>query len=114
MAYDVVVVGGGIGGLTVAALLSARGVKTCLLERNSQVGGCVARVEFAGYDFEPGMGLYGGFGPGQIYERVFSELPVDVPKTSLITGSEGFYLIEGGPAGVAQRLAESIKKTGGT
>jgi phytoene dehydrogenase-like protein len=114
MAYDVVVVGGGIGGLTVAALLSARGVKTCLLERNSQVGGCVARVEFAGHDFEPGMGLYAGFGPGEIYERVFSELPVKAPQTSLITGSEGFYSIEGGPASVAERLAESIKKSGGT
>lgn len=114
MSYDVVVVGGGIGGLTVAALLSARGVNTCLLERNSRVGGCVARVEFAGYDFEPGMGLYTSFGPGEIYDRVFSELPVDLPETSLIAGSEGLYSIKGGPASVAERLAESIKKSGGT
>ena len=112
MSYDVVVVGGGIGGLTVAALLSARGVKTCLLERNSQVGGCVARVEFAGHDFEPGMGLYTSFGPGEIYDRVFSELPIDVPETSPLTGE--LYSIAGGPATVAERLAESIKKTGGT
>ena len=114
MAYDVVVVGGGIGGLTVAALLSARGVNTCLLERNSQVGGCVARVQFAGHDFEPGMGLYTSFGPGEIYERVFSELPVDLLKTSLLPGTDKFYSIEGGPAAVAERLAESIKKSGGT
>jgi len=114
MAYDVVVVGGGIGGLTVAALLSARGVKTCLLERNSQVGGCVARVEFAGHDFDPGMGLYAGFGPGEIYDRVFSELPVDLPPTTPLPDSENFYSIEGGPASVAERLAESIKKSGGT
>lgn len=113
MSYDVVVVGGGIGGLTVAALLSARGVKTCLLERNSQVGGCVARVEFAGHDFEPGMGLYTSFGPGEIYDRVFSELPVDLPKTSLLSGAGEFYAIEGGPASVAERLAESLKKSGG-
>jgi len=114
MSYDVVVVGGGIGGLTVAALLSARGVKTCLLERNSQVGGCVARVEFAGHDFEPGMGLYAGFGRGEIYERVFSELPVDLPQTALLSGGEHFYSIEGGPASIAERLAESIRKSGGT
>lgn len=112
MSYDVVVVGGGIGGLTVAALLSARGVRTCLLERNSQVGGCVARVEFAGHDFEPGMGLYTSFGPGEIYDRVFAELPVEVPETSLLPGD--FYSIKGGPATVAERLAESIKKSGGT
>jgi prolycopene isomerase len=113
MSYDVVVVGGGIGGLTVAALLSARGVKTCLLERNSQVGGCVARVEFAGHDFEPGMGLYTSFGRGEIYDRVFAELPVDLPETSLLAGSDN-YSIEGGPASIAERLAESIKKSGGT
>jgi prolycopene isomerase len=81
MSYDVVVVGGGIGGLTVAALLSARGVKTCLLERQSQVGGCVARVELSGLNFEPGMGIYAAWGPGEIHERVFSELPVKAPQT---------------------------------
>ena len=83
--YDVIVVGGGIGGLTVAALLAARGVGTCVLERQSQVGGCVGRVEFSGHEFEPGMGVYTSFGEGEIYERIFAELPVEVPKTSLIT-----------------------------
>jgi phytoene dehydrogenase-like protein len=84
-AYDVVVVGGGIGGLTVAALLAARGVSTCVLERQSQVGGCISRVEFSGHEFEPGMGVYTSYGPGEIYEQVFADLPVDVPKTSLLT-----------------------------
>jgi prolycopene isomerase len=84
MSYDVVVVGGGIGGLTVAAVLSARGVKTCLLERQSQVGGCIARVEISGLNFEPGMGVYPAWGPGQIHDRVFSELPVKVPKTQAL------------------------------
>src|SRR5512132_3863403 len=83
--YDVVVVGGGIGGLTVAALLSARGMNTCLLERQSQVGGCIGRVEFSGYDFEPGMGLYSSFGPNGIFESLFSKLPVDPPAVSLLT-----------------------------
>ena len=82
--YDVVVVGGGIGGLTVAALLSARGMNVCLLERQSQVGGCIARVEYANHDFEPGMGLYTSFGPGGVYEKLFAQLPVDPPATSLL------------------------------
>jgi phytoene dehydrogenase-like protein len=127
--YDVVVVGAGIGGLTVAALLSARGVKTCLLERQSQVGGCIARVEFSGYDFEPGMGLYTSFGPGGVYERLFSQLPVEPPAVSLLTSSyvkrlvhgtdvtlsnDDLYSIEGGSASLAERLAESIKRSRGT
>jgi phytoene dehydrogenase-like protein len=90
MSYDVVVVGGGIGGLTVAALLSARGVKTCLLERQSQVGGCVARVEISGLNFEPGMGLYPSWGSGEIHDRIFSELPVTAPE---IRPLESAYLV---------------------
>jgi phytoene dehydrogenase-like protein len=149
--YDVVVVGGGIGGLTVAALLSARGVSTCVLERQSQVGGCIGRVEFSGLEFEPGMGVYTSFGDGEIYDRIFAELPVDVPATSLVTqpyvvrlanGTDvklfseersvdelvvdlqlraglartrgPLYKISGGPATLAERLAESIKRSGGT
>ncbi|HJT65928.1 MAG TPA: FAD-dependent oxidoreductase [Pyrinomonadaceae bacterium] len=106
-AYDVVVVGAGIGGLTAGALLAARGMNVCVLERQSQVGGCIARVEFAGHEFEPGMGIYTGFGEGEIYARVFDELPVEVPRASLVsrpcvvrladgtdvrlTGDDGFF-----------------------
>lgn len=126
--YDVVVVGGGIGGLTVAALLSARGLNTCLLERQSQVGGCIARVEFSGYDFEPGMGLYTSFGADEVYDQLFSQLPVAMPEVSLLTSpyilrradrsdvtlaTDDLYSILGGPATLAERLAESIKQSGG-
>jgi prolycopene isomerase len=84
MPYDVVVVGGGIGGLTVAALMAARGLSVCLLERQSQVGGCIGRVEHSGYEFDPGMGLYTGFGPGEIFDEIFSALPVSAPKTTRV------------------------------
>ena len=57
MDCEVAVVGGGIGGLTVAALLSQRGIDVCLLERDSQVGGCVAPLEKFGYRFDPTDGL---------------------------------------------------------
>jgi prolycopene isomerase len=95
MSYDVVVVGGGIGGLTVAALLSARGVDTCLLERQSQVGGCIGRVEFSGHAFDPGMGLYTSFGPDEVYDRLFSQLSVDPPEASLLKSDYVVRLFDG-------------------
>lgn len=84
MDCEVVVVGGGIGGLTVAALLAARGVDVCLLERESRVGGCAASFEKFGYSFEQGYGLYASWQPGEIHHRVFSELPLEPPKVQVL------------------------------
>lgn len=87
MAYEVVVVGGGIGALTVAALLAERGMNVCLLERESRVGGCAASFDKFGYSFEQGDGLYASWQPYEIHDRVFSELPVDLPEVRLLEPS---------------------------
>ena len=87
MAHEVVIVGGGIGGLTAAALLSARGLNVCLLERGSRVGGCAAPFESAGHRFERGAGLYASWQPGGVHERVFAELPVAPPEVRRVTPS---------------------------
>jgi prolycopene isomerase len=100
--YDVVVVGGGIGGLTVAALLAARGLGVCVLERQSQVGGCIARVEFSGNEFEPGMGIYTSFGEAEIYQQIFAELVVEIPETSLLTRPYVVRLADGGDVSLFQ------------
>ncbi len=84
MECEVAVVGGGIGGLTVAALLAQRGVDVCLFERASVVGGCAASFEKFGYGFEQGYGLYSSWEPGSIHDRVFSELPVEPPEVRLL------------------------------
>jgi C-3',4' desaturase CrtD len=90
MAHDVVVVGGGVGGLTAAALLAARGVDVCLVERNARVGGCCAEFEASGHRFEAGAGLYASWQPGEIHERVFAELPAAPP---LVREVEPAYVV---------------------
>lgn len=82
MNYEVVVIGGGVGGLTVTALLAARGVNVCLFERQSQVGGCVTNFEHLGFKFEPTFGLYRGWEQDGIYDRLFSELRVARPRAN--------------------------------
>src|ERR1044072_9180386 len=80
MAYEVIVVGAGIGGLTAAALLAARGVNVCLLEKEPRGGGCATTVERMGYTFEAGASLYAAWQEDEIHARVFSELPVAAPE----------------------------------
>src|SRR5438067_13653207 len=85
MRYEVVVVGAGVGGLTTAALLAARGMNVCLLEKESRAGGCATPFAHAGYEFEPGAGLYACWQPDEIHARVFAELPVAPPATQRLS-----------------------------
>ena len=43
--YDAIVIGGGINGLTCAAMLAKSGVHTLLLEQRAEVGGCASEGE---------------------------------------------------------------------
>ena len=79
MKHEVLVVGAGIGGLTVAALLAARGLDVCVLERNPRVGGCAANFEKNGHVFENSYGLFADWQTGGIHDRIFAELPVAAP-----------------------------------
>ena len=45
--YDAIVIGGGVNGLTCAAMLGQAGLRTLLLEQRDVVGGCAAEYELA-------------------------------------------------------------------
>ena len=45
--YDAIVIGGGVNGLTCAALLGQAGLRTLLLEQRDVAGGCAAEHELA-------------------------------------------------------------------
>jgi phytoene dehydrogenase-like protein len=49
--WDAIVIGSGMGGLTAAALLAKKGLRTLLLEKEKQVGGYVVSFERGGFTF---------------------------------------------------------------
>lgn len=106
MAYEVVVVGGGMGGLTTAALLAARGVSVCVLEREARVGGCAATFEKFGYTFETGAGLYAGWQAGEIHEKIFSELRTEAPEVRAVAPPYIVRLPDGTDVAIAKDAEE--------
>ncbi len=55
MNYDVLIVGGGIAGLTSAAYLSKDGYKVLLCEKENKLGGLVNSFDFKGFTFDGGI-----------------------------------------------------------
>lgn len=53
--YDAIVVGGGVAGLTSAVYLSRAGLKTLLIEKNSECGGLVNTFSRDGFTFDAGV-----------------------------------------------------------
>src|ERR1044072_932197 len=52
-------------------------------EGRSRVVGCAAPVEHGGYEFDPTFGLYTGWGPGEVCNRLCAELGVTAPRINL-------------------------------
>ena len=55
LAYDVLIVGAGMAGLTAAAYLSRAGLKVLLCEKENQTGGLVNSFEYRGFVFDGGI-----------------------------------------------------------
>ena len=54
-AYDVLIVGAGMAGLTAAAYLSRAGLKVLLCEKEKKTGGLVNSFEYKGFVFDGGI-----------------------------------------------------------
>ena len=81
---SVIVVGGGIAGLTAATLLSNEGVSVILIEAHSQLGGCAGTFRRGPYIFDVGATQVAGFESGGIHERLFRYLKCSLPKATIL------------------------------
>jgi phytoene dehydrogenase-like protein len=72
--FDVAVLGAGIAGLSVAALVSRAGKKVVLTDPGDRAGGCVAGVSKDGFRFTAGPNAVYGLEPGGSLHALFASL----------------------------------------
>ena len=73
-AYDAVVIGSGMGGLTTAAMLSDLGWKVCVLEQHYTAGGYTHSYERNGYEWDVGVHYIGDVGAKTRTRKMFDYL----------------------------------------
>jgi len=61
--FDAVVIGAGNGGLTAAATLAGKGMKTLILEQHNLPGGFATSFVRGRFEFEPSLHEISDFGP---------------------------------------------------
>lgn len=76
--YDAIIIGAGTSGLSVAALLSNKGYKTLVLERQKWLGGRARTFKKEGYTVDYGIHSLRGN-----YQRVFHPLGMEVHKARM-------------------------------
>lgn len=69
--YDIIIIGSGLGGLQCGYILSKKGYKVCVLEKNPQVGGCLQTFKRGQALFDTGFHYIGGLDEGQSLHRLF-------------------------------------------
>ena len=105
--YDVIVIGGGLGGLIAAGLVARAGRKTLLIERNHDVGGAASTYKVGGLVIE-----------GSLHETSDPRDPID-PKHRVLTRlgvldevdwvpTGAIYEVRGGPVGEPFVLPEGF------
>ncbi|MDR0385684.1 MAG: NAD(P)/FAD-dependent oxidoreductase [Prevotellaceae bacterium] len=98
MKYDVIIIGSGLGGLECGYILSKKGYKVCILEKNAQVGGCMQSFRRGKCVFDTGFHYVGGLDEGQPLHRLFDYFDLlDLPWHKLDESAFAEVIIAGKP-----------------
>jgi phytoene dehydrogenase-like protein len=114
MVFDVVLIGGGISGLTSAALLSNAGLKVFVLERNSQLGGYLAKYEKNGFVFDTSIHWLNNCAEEGVVTKVFKLIGSDHPTTRPLknikryAGDDFSYLLTNNPDELRDQLIKDF------
>ena len=82
------IVGAGLGGLTVGALLARDGWKVTIYDKNPRVGGVCAFAEKNGYKWEQGPLILGDMLPGESVYELLKSLGIHLPTVRADRGIE--------------------------
>lgn len=112
MGREVVIIGGGLGGLECGLILQRSGYDVTLLERNGQVGGCLQSFIRGGRLFDTGFHYAGGLGEGEPLNILFRYFGLsDLPWQQLDPECADEIVIDGNSFPMAtgyERFAERL------
>jgi len=75
--FDVIIIGSGIGGLISGGILTSKGLKILMLEKNRTPGGYLSSFRRKGFLFDSALDCISGVSRGGLISRVLEELGVE-------------------------------------
>jgi phytoene dehydrogenase-like protein len=75
---DYAIVGSGIGGSSIAALLNAKGYDVALFEKEPYLGGCSSTFEHRGFKYNTGATTLAGYEDGHVVKEILDEIGVKI------------------------------------
>jgi len=70
--FDVAIIGAGLGGLECGYILSKKGMKVCIVEKEHVLGGCLQTFKRGNVNFDTGFHYVGGLDEGGSLNRLFT------------------------------------------
>jgi monoamine oxidase len=126
MREEIVIIGGGIAGLTAAYQLNKQGLKALLLESNDRLGGRIYTKTNKGKQFELGatwvfqdpmlkqlinelgLSLYPQYLGGDALIKYQPSMPIQRSPTAALMGGAIYHKVEGGTGAIIQALADQL------